>query len=253
MKTWKTAILTLGLTFIPATLLAQTTHTVMVNDNVFVPADITIQTGDTVRWVNDPGGNAHNVIAEDFSFSSGALAATWTFEKTFTEAGEVPYYCQPHRNDGMTGNVTVVGDSVGGGVDINPGHSGNWWSGLIRDGEGVQIEVSIASDGSYVFVATVYSYGPQGGQIFLIGVGTPDGDTVEADVFITEGGVWGDDLDPDDIDQIPWGSAVFVVDGCDSVSLVLTPNSTYASLGYTVLALDLVRLTTPDIACPYEE
>lgn len=249
------AVLFASLIIASAPLDAQTTHTVMVEDNFFDPAEITIAAGDTVRWVNPPGGMMHNVIADDFSFSSGGVSTSFTYEQTFTEAGTIPYFCQPHRVDDMTGTITVTGSTGGGGggVDLNPGHNGNWWNGLPRDGEGVQLELSDAGGGQLVFVATIYSYGPQGGQIFMIAVGTPDGDSVEADVFITEGGVWGDDLDPADISQIPWGTAIFTADGCDLISMILTPNATYLAQGFTVLSYDLVRLTTSSYDCPKED
>lgn len=238
---------------IPSLSFAQTTHVVQVTDFAFTPRDITIQAGDTVRWENAPGGAPHNVIAENLAFASGPTASSWTYEFTFNTGGDYPYYCQPHRNDGMVGSVTVQGN-VDPGFDIDPGHSGNWWNGLARDGEGAQIEVSNAGGGQLVFVVTVYSYGPAGGQIFLIGVGTPDGDTVEVDVFITEGegGVWGDAFDPDNVDQPQWGTGTFTAESCELIHMMLTPNQSYQNEGYTNLEYDLVRLTTPAIACPYE-
>jgi plastocyanin len=244
-----TALVLLSL---PTMALAQTTHVVQVLDFRFEPANITIQAGDTVRWENAPGGAGHNVIAEDLSFSSGAISSSFTFEHTFTEAGETLYYCAPHRvSNNMEGTVTVEG-SVEPAFEIDAGLSGNWWNGPDRSGEGAQIEVSDAGGGELVFVVTVYSYGPEGGQIFLIGVGTPDGDSVEVDVFITDGGVWGDDFDPDDIVESEWGSGVFTASSCELISMTLTPNAEYAALGYTVVSYDLVRLTTPKIDCPIE-
>jgi len=241
----------LTLLTIPAISLAQTTHVVQVNDFNFSPANITIQAGDTVRWENPPGGAGHNLIAEDLSFSQGVLGASWTFEHTFTQAGQNPYYCAPHRVDGMTGSVTVEG-SIGPAFDINAGLNGNWWNGPDRSGEGAQIEVSDGGGGDLVFVVTVYSYGPEGGQIFLIGVGTPDGDTVEVEVFITDGGVWGDDFDPDDIVETAWGTGTFTASSCELISMTLTPNAQYTAQGYAVISYDLVRLTTPAIECPIE-
>lgn len=237
----------------PSLSLAQTTHVVQVIDFAFNPKDITIQAGDTVRWENAPGGASHNVIAEDLSFSSGAAQSSFTYEFTFNTGGNYPYFCAPHQGLGMVGSVTVQGN-VNPGFDIDPGHTGNWWNGLARDGEGAQIEVSDAGGGKLVFVVTVYSYGPAGGQIFLIGVGTPDGDTVEVDVFITEGegGVWGDAFDPEGVDQPQWGTGTFTAKSCKKIHMSLTPNAAYQAEGYTNLEYDLERLTKPAIACPYE-
>jgi len=239
------------LSTIPSLSFAQTTHVVQVTDFAFTPQNITIQAGDTVRWENAPGGASHNVIANDQSFASGAAQSSFTYEFTFNNAGGYSYYCAPHQGLGMVGSVTVQGN-VDPGFDIDPGHSGNWWNGLARSGEGAQIEVSDAGGGQLVFVVTVYSYGPAGGQIFLIGVGTPDGDTVEVDVFITDGPVWGDGFDPADVVETQWGTGTFTAESCDLINMSLTPNQAYQNEGYTNLEYDLERLTTPAIACPYE-
>jgi plastocyanin len=230
---------------------AQTTHVIQVTDNAFTPANITIEAGDTVRWVNAPGGNPHNLRSDEDIWGGPPLTSEWEFAFTFPEDGEYGYYCFPHRSLGMRGTITVGEGNVEEGLDINAGLSGNWWNGLDRSGEGVQIEVSAAAGGALVWVATVYSYGPDGGQIFLIAVGTPDGDTVEVDVFITDGGVWGEDFDPANIVETPWGSGVFTANDCESVSMALTPNADFLAAGYSELAYDLIRLTTPIIDCPY--
>jgi hypothetical protein len=167
-------------------------------------------------------------------------------------AGQNPYYCQPHRFDGMTGSVTVQG-SIGPTFEINAGLNGNWWSGPSRDGEGAQVEVAATNNGGLVFVVTIYSYAPEGGQIFLVGAGNPDGDTVEVDLVITSGGAWGNNFDPDDTPQTPWGTAMVTASDCDEISMTLTPNAEYQALGYTEITLELERLTTAIVPCPYED
>lgn len=136
---------------------------------------------------------------------------------------------------------------------INAGLNGNWWNGPPRDGEGVQIEVADAGDGNRVFVATIYSYDTMGNQIFLVAVGTVNGDTVEADLFITEGGQWGDDLDPALVNESQWGRGTFTASSCDAMHMALMPNAEYQAMGYTDLSYDLIRLTTPLIPCPIDE
>jgi len=61
MKTLLRAGVVLAALSLASPLMAQTTHTVTVGDNFFSPANLTIQAGDTVRWVNAGGGNPHNV------------------------------------------------------------------------------------------------------------------------------------------------------------------------------------------------
>jgi polyhydroxybutyrate depolymerase len=145
---------------------------------------------------------------------------------------------------------TVPG--VDPGVEFDPGFSGNWWKGPERSGEGAQIEVADGGGGSWVFVATVYSYDIQGNQIFLVAVGPVSGATANVDVFITEGGVWGEEFDPAQISEIQWGSGTFTANSCTSTGLLLSPNSSFQALGYTDLMYDMVRLTTPVVNCPLE-
>lgn len=133
---------------------------------------------------------------------------------------------------------------------LNAGLNGNWWNGPARNGEGVQIEVADAGDGNLVFVATVYAYDTMGNQIFLVAVGPVAGNRTEVEVFITEGGMWGDDFDPDRVSEIEWGTGVFTASSCDAMHMVLMPNVEFQAEGYTDLEYDLVRLTTPMIACP---
>ena len=135
---------------------------------------------------------------------------------------------------------------------IDAGLNGNWWNGLERNGEGVQVEVSNGSDGSLVLVATIYSYDNMGNQIFLIAVGTVNGDRAEVEVFITQGGVWGDNYDPALVSESQWGSGTFTASSCDAMQMALMPNAEFQALGYTDLMYDLARLTTPLVPCPVD-
>ena len=87
----------------------------------FVPNDVTVQPGDTVRWSNQIG--FHDVRADDGSFSRPAENAPWTFERTFTRAGEVFVFCSVHSapgvgiNAGMNGRINVA-NIVVPGADI---------------------------------------------------------------------------------------------------------------------------------------
>jgi hypothetical protein len=133
---------------------------------------------------------------------------------------------------------------------ITAGLNGNWWSGPARDGEGAQVEVADGGGGSLVFVATIYSYDTMGNQIFLVAVGSVDGDTAEVEVFITEGGIWGADFDPESVNMPPWGTGTFTATDCGSLHMDLMPNAQYQGVGYTEMTFDLIRLTTPLVPCP---
>ena len=97
------------------------THVVKVGQDgfTFSPASLTIQAGDTVRWVwsssghsvvSGSNGNADNRFcspsntgcADPPLSNSGA-----TYEHTFAQPGSFPYYCSVHFSIGMTGTVRV--------------------------------------------------------------------------------------------------------------------------------------------------
>ena len=84
----------------------------------YVPADITINVGDTVVWTNDEPQMAHTVTAGDLGadpntvgydypdgFDSQFMMAGAAFEWTFDKTGTYPYYCQLHP--WMVGTVQV--------------------------------------------------------------------------------------------------------------------------------------------------
>lgn len=84
----------------------------LTGDFRFSPATVTIAPGTRVRWVNDAAG-FHTVTPEE-----PGQAGVWqraefnatgqTFEFTFEVAGqEYDYFCEPHRDQGMTGRVIV--------------------------------------------------------------------------------------------------------------------------------------------------
>jgi len=96
----------------------------------FGPPAIHVDVGTTVVWEWTGEGNAHNVVADDDSYSSGSAVAEagTTFEQTFEEAGISKYYCDPHLSVGMKGAV-VVGDDypaieAGASTPVNPEHMG---------------------------------------------------------------------------------------------------------------------------------
>ena len=87
------------------------TVTVNVRSNLFEPATVTIQVGDTVEWKRVEG--FHNVRADNGIFrlgdANGDVSNTWdTVSFTFTEPGTYPYYCEAHGAPGGTGMSGMV-------------------------------------------------------------------------------------------------------------------------------------------------
>ncbi len=102
------------------------THTVKAgSDNsrlIFVPEQVTIAPGDTVKWVmnsvpphnvvfeGDKFPNPDKSLADKLSHDKLLFAAGSSYSSTFSEdlePGRYPYYCEPHRGAGMRGDVII--------------------------------------------------------------------------------------------------------------------------------------------------
>jgi len=75
----------------------------------YIPQELTINQGDTVRWVNKEKRQYHSVFFEALGEKDGEYF--WPdeiFERTFDTPGSFPYRCGPHPE--MTGVIHVRGD-----------------------------------------------------------------------------------------------------------------------------------------------
>lgn len=75
----------------------------------FEPATVTINPGDTIKWVNNKMA-PHNAVFDSNAVKSHknlVFSPGESYETTFDEAGEYSYYCEPHRGAGMVGKVIV--------------------------------------------------------------------------------------------------------------------------------------------------
>jgi plastocyanin len=77
--------------------------TVIIQDMQFNSDHVTIEEGDTVTWVWEDDGMAHDVSGDGFK---SEIQSEGTFSHTFEDAGDYPYVCTLHS--GMRGTVTVV-------------------------------------------------------------------------------------------------------------------------------------------------
>lgn len=83
---------------------APKTHTVVIEDMEFTPADLTVKAGDTIEWVNkDP--MPHNVSSQAGGFDSDDLPAGKSWKYTAEKKGDFPYLCTLHRS--MKANLKV--------------------------------------------------------------------------------------------------------------------------------------------------
>lgn len=137
----------------------------------------------------------------------------------------------------------------GGSTPITAGFNGNWWGGIGVNGEGAQIEVVDNGNGGLTFIATFYTYDNNGNQVFLVAVGTVNGDTAEVTVSITSGGRYGQGYGSSGFEQT-WGSGTFRAVSCGAIDMTLRPNSQFVSQGFHTLSYRLERLATPVLPCP---
>ena len=98
--------------------------TVGVRDNSFEPKSITVQVGDTVRWVMQGSAPGHSVTANNGAFDSGFVftQSGSTYERVFSAADEnrtFEYRCVSHAGCcQMQGSVRVGA----GAPDPGPGY-----------------------------------------------------------------------------------------------------------------------------------
>jgi plastocyanin len=85
---------------------------IRMSDVAFMPAQVLVSKGTTVRWVNDDGVDhfvntdphpAHTFFRAQ---NSRGLAVGEQYETTFDQAGAYPYHCSAHA-DTMTGMIVV--------------------------------------------------------------------------------------------------------------------------------------------------
>lgn len=119
-------------------------------------------------------------------------------------------------------------------------HSGTFYD-PARSGEGFQLQQFDAGNGSWPTVITWFTFDTQGQPMWLIGLGTAVGDTLELELLRPTGTHFGADFVAADVVRAPWGGARLEFDGCDQVQLhwqAIDP-----AFGSGTLAAQ--RLTTP--------
>jgi plastocyanin len=140
--------------------------------DAYSPNPIDARIGDTIIWTNRDS-TPHTVTSgqngqPDGSFDSSPnfnplMAPGQTFEHTFTEAGEYPYYCALHPN--MVGTVIVTAVAGGGGNQT----TGQEFRVTATDEEGNEHEITGISEN---VTATSFAINPgQSVQIQFEGTG----------------------------------------------------------------------------------
>ncbi len=109
-----TVIMALFLTMLASTSFS-TTINVTAQSNVFVPANINVVVGDTIRWNRTTGSHTTTCDGTEGStrpagapaWNSPLTSSSPTFRYVVTVPGTYHYICEPHAPD-MSGNITAT-------------------------------------------------------------------------------------------------------------------------------------------------
>lgn len=209
------ALISIAVGLMQAGSVAAATHEVDVVNFAFLPAELVIQPGDTVRWRNM--GGSHNVLADDGSFSNGPpSSAAWVYEVTFDEPGSWGYYCSLHGGPnglGMAGTVVVEGEAPAPVFVIDEGVSGSWFD-PGSPGQGILLE---ASAEFAVLSLAWFTWTTEGaGYDWLTGSGGFEGGTATLTLFRSSGGRFNDSQP---VDTVEVGTATLRFLDCSTAAL----------------------------------
>lgn len=79
-------------------------HDVVLKNIRFHPSSLSIKRGDTVTWLWQDKGIAHNVTGSGFKSKTMGHGS---FSVRFTKSGIFNYHCTIHVHEGMVGKVVV--------------------------------------------------------------------------------------------------------------------------------------------------
>lgn len=189
------------------------THEVTVASFSFTPRTLTIQPGDTVVWRNVSG--THNVVADDGSFRNEVSSAAWIFRRTFSQAGDVPYYCQLHGQPGgidMSGVIRVAAATPA--FTINEGVQGSWLNNATQ-GQGVFFDMVPSLNNLFGMAWFTWTQ-TQGQYDWLTAVGSYAGDRAEMTLYRSRGGRFNAS---DPVTNTVAGTASVVFTSCTAASV----------------------------------
>ena len=112
----------------------------------FYPPDLTINEGDSVRFLWGGEVLPHNSVEANGLFNSGdpAREVDYLYKFDFGQAGTYDYFCEPHESVGMDGVITVVEVNQVGEVSTK--------TDTVEDGDGGLLLIGIFSIAVLVIV-----------------------------------------------------------------------------------------------------
>lgn len=95
-----------GLALLFSSAIAQTTVEVSIEGYRFVPAEVRVGSGDSVRWTNREKRTSHSVLfPAEQGLESERLFPDESWSRRFDKPGRYDYHCGPHPE--MKGSVVV--------------------------------------------------------------------------------------------------------------------------------------------------
>ena len=86
--------------------LAQTLVEIRIEGYKFIPSEVSIRAGDSVRWINREKRTSHSVVfPAEGGLESDRLFPVESWERGFEKAGRDEYHCGPHPE--MKGLIVV--------------------------------------------------------------------------------------------------------------------------------------------------
>jgi plastocyanin len=142
----------------------------------FSPPTLTVDAGQPVCWTWSGTSVAHNIKADDGSFTSGAPSDRATFQRTFNSPGSFGFHCQVHGapTGGMHG-VVIVRDTGAGSGDGPGTLQVSSTSYTVGEGDGtltIRIERVGGSDGTASVKYGTANGSAKGGKDFTPRKGT---------------------------------------------------------------------------------
>jgi len=131
----------------------------------------------------------------------------------------------------------IVACSSAQNKSINNTLSGSFFD-PSHDGEGIILEVLTSG----TVVLQWFTYDNTGKQVWIQALGVISGNTIQFDAaFTTRGATWGSGYDPDDVEQVPWGTITLDFADCNNAQMTYT-----GPAGFGAGSQNLIRLTKLD-------
>lgn len=201
---------------------------ISVRSNVFIPNDVTIKAGDSLRFRNQ-GGGFHDVVADDGTWGlAQPSTAPWVLTRRFDNVGVEFAHCSVHSQPGQPINQTNMNIKITIEPDdtppppsfaINQGLSGAWFN-PATSGQGILFDIE--PNTSFLFGA-IFTYetataaklgAPE--HRWLTVQGNYSGNAAQVPIFVTSGGVFDQ---PITTTTAPIGTATITFDSCTAASI----------------------------------